>query len=203
MPTHVTQPPEANETHRTPTWSRRAILLTAALASAALLAAGCGGGSSSTPGPSAASFTAAAFRYASCMRHHGLSSFPDPSMTDHNGQKVGYFATPSSLAASPAFKSANKACQAILLPELDTAQAAAARTAREQHMLAFARCIRGHGVSRFPDPTTQGQLTQQMIASAGVDLQAPAVFAATKACLPAADGAITAQQLERAVNAGQ
>jgi hypothetical protein len=202
MPTHVTPPPEASETAGTLPWSRRATLLTAALASASLLAASCGG-ASPNPGPSSASFTAAAFRYASCMRQHGLSSFPDPSMTDHNGQKVGYFATPSSLVATPAFKSANKACQGILLPHLDTAQAATARAAREQHMLAFAKCIRDHGVSRFPDPTTQAQLTQQMIASAGIDLQAPAVFAAAKTCLSAADGAITAQQVERAIDAGQ
>ena len=203
LPTHVTAPPEAKETHATIPWSRGAILLTAALATASLLAAGCGRGSSSNPGPSAASFTAAAFRYASCIRHQGLPSFPDPSMTDHNGQQVGYFARPSSLVASLAFTSANNACQAILLPDLDTAQAAVARSAREQHMLAFAKCIRGHGVPTFPDPTTQGQLTDQMIASAGIDLQAPAVLTAAKACLPAADGTITAQQVQQAINAGQ
>jgi hypothetical protein len=133
----------------------------------------------------------------------GLSSFPDPSMTDHNGQNVGYFATPSSLVTSPTFKSANKACQGILLPDLDTTQAVAAQAARKQHMLAFAKCVRGHGVPRFPDPTTQGWLTQQIIASAGIDLQAPAVLAAAKACLPAADGAITPQQVQQAINAGQ
>lgn len=178
------------------------MLLAAALASTSLLAAGCGG-SSPGPGPSAASFTAAAFRYASCIRQHGLPTFPDPSMTDHNGQTVGYLATPDSVIASPAFKSANKACQGILLPNLDTAQAAVERAAKEQHMLAFAKCMRGRGVSRFPDPTLQGQLTQQMITSAGIDVQAPAVSAAAKACLPAADGAITAQQLEHAIAPGQ
>jgi len=177
--------------------------MTAALASASLLAAGCGGVSSSNPGPSAASFTAAAFRYASCMRQHGLSNFPDPSMTDHNGQQVGYLAPSNSLVASPAFNSANNDCQRILLPDLDTTQAAAERAAREQHMLAFAKCIRRHGVPDFPDPTTQGQLTQQMIASTGTDLQAPAVLAAAKACLPAADGTITARQLQQATNTGK
>ena len=116
---------------------------------------------------------------------------------------MGYFATPSPLAASPAFKNANKACQRIPLPDLDTAQAAAARAAREQHMLTFAKCIRGHGVPDFPDPTAQGQLTQQMIASAGIDLHASAVLAAAKACLPAADGTITARQVQQAINAGQ
>jgi hypothetical protein len=203
MSSHLSQPAQINETDQAPRFLRRATRLTAALVSAALLAAGCGGTSSSNPGPSAASFTAAAFRYASCMRQHGLSSFADPSMTDHNGQNVGYFATPGSLVASPTFKRANKVCQGILLPDLDTNQAAAAGAAREQHMLAFAKCIRGHRVPRFPDPTTQGQLTQRMINRAGIDLQAPAVLAAARACLPAADGAITAQQVQQAINAGQ
>jgi hypothetical protein len=132
------------------------------------------------------------------MRGHGLASFPDPAMTDHNGQQVAYLATPSALVASPAFKTANKTCQRILLPDLDTAQAAAERATRQQHILAFATCMRRNDVANFPDPNTEGQLTQQMIASAGVDLQAPAVSAAAKKCLPAADGAITAQQVERA-----
>jgi hypothetical protein len=26
--------------------------------------------------------------YSSCMRDHELSSFPDPTMTDHDGQQV-------------------------------------------------------------------------------------------------------------------
>ncbi len=60
-----------------------------------------------------------------------------------------------------------------------------------------------HGVSAFPDPGSQGQLSPQMIAAAGVDLQAPAVFAAAKLCLASADGAITPQELERAVSSTQ
>jgi hypothetical protein len=182
----------------------RAIGGGATAACLALLAAGCGGGgASSGPGPSPATFTAAAFKYARCMRGDGVTGFPDPSMTDHNGQQVAYLATSNSLAASPAFKRANKLCQRILTPTLDTTQSLAAKATRAQHIAAFARCMRSHGVSAFPDPNSQGELSPQMIAAAGVDLQAPAVFAAAKLCLASADGAITVQEIERAVDSTQ
>ncbi len=71
--------------------------------------------------------------------------------------------------------------------------------ARAQYMLAFARCLRSHGVQGFPDPTAQGQLTLEMIRAAGVDLQAPAFLAAAQACLGVTHGAITFQQVEQAI----
>jgi tetratricopeptide (TPR) repeat protein len=40
------------------------------------------------------------------MRGHGLSSFPDPVMTDHNGQQVAYLTATIPSNPSPAFKSA-------------------------------------------------------------------------------------------------
>ncbi len=184
--------------------SLRAVGVAAAGLSLALLAAGCGaGGAPSGPGPSPATFTAAAFKYASCMRGDGVTGFPDPSMTDHNGQQVAYLPTASSLAASPAFKHANTRCQKILTPTLDTPQSLAAKATRAEHLAAFASCMRNHGVSTFPDPNSQGQLSPQMIAAAGVDLQAPAVFAAAKLCLASADGAITPEEIERAVSGTQ
>jgi hypothetical protein len=182
----------------------RAVVVAAAGLSLVPLLAGCGaGGAPSGPGPSPATFTAAAFKYARCMRGNGMTGFPDPAMTDHNGQQVAYLATPSSLVASPAFKRANKTCQKILTPTLDTTQSLAATAAREQHIAAFARCMRSRGVSAFPDPNSQGQLSPQMISAAGVDLQAPAVFAAAKVCLASADGAITVQDIERSVSGTQ
>jgi hypothetical protein len=168
--------------------------------SVGLLVAGCGaGGAPSGPGPSPATFTAAAFKYARCMRGDGVTGFPDPSMTDHDGQQVAYLATSNSLIASPAFKRANKLCQRILTPTLDTTQNLAAKTTRAQHIAAFARCMRSHGVSAFPDPNSQGELSLQMIQSAGVDLQAPDVVDAARACLASADGSITVPEIEHAV----
>jgi hypothetical protein len=61
---------------------RRAI---AAIARVALLAAGCGSSSrspSSSSHPSFQSFTGSAYKFASCMRSHGVSDFPDPRIVN-------------------------------------------------------------------------------------------------------------------------
>ena len=44
--------------------------------------------------------------------------------------------------------------------------------------LTFARCIRSHGSRAFPDPTSSGELTHQMVATAGISLRQPAVLQA-------------------------
>ena len=58
-------------------------------------------------------------------------------------------------------------------------------------MLAFARCIRGHRFPSFPDQTNSGDMTHQMLANAGIDLQQPAVLHAGDACVSVTHGLIT------------
>ena len=196
------QPSRTNLLSVTRTQSRRAKPLAAAIASIALLAAGCGSSSPASPNAaSAASFTAAAFKYSSCMRNHGLSSFPDPTMTDHNGQQVAYLTATIPINPSPAFKSAQNACRGILPTPINAsaAQLAQQQQAREQHLLAFAKCLRSHGIPDFPDPTSQGQLTLEMVNAAGIDLHAPTVLTAAKSCLGTSDGAITTADVQRAL----
>jgi hypothetical protein len=48
------------------------------------------------------------------MRDHGVSNFPNPTLTDHNGQSVAYIAPPNAVVTSPSYTSANKACARIL-----------------------------------------------------------------------------------------
>jgi hypothetical protein len=196
------QPSRTNLLSVTRTQSRRAKPLAAAIASIALLAAGCGSSSPASPNAaSAASFTAAAFKYSSCMRNHGLSSFPDPTMTDHNGQQVAYLTATIPINPSPASKSAQNACRGILPTPINAsaAQLAQQQQAREQHLLAFAKCLRSHGIPDFPDPTSQGQLTLEMVNAAGIDLHAPTVLTAAKSCLGTSDGTITTADLQRAL----
>jgi hypothetical protein len=196
---HTIQPSYANPLSAR---SRLARPMAAAIASLTVLAAGCGSSSPASPnGESPASFTAAAFKYSSCMRNHGLPSFPDPAMTDHNGQQVAYLTATIPIDPSPAFKSAAKACRRILPTPSNASmtQLAAQQSARARHVLAFAQCLRSHGIPDFPDPTSQGQLTLEMVNAAGVDLHAPTVLTAAKACLGTSDGAITAADLQRAL----
>ena len=95
----------------------RPFVLLAALSSTAALTYGCGlRGSSAPASGSAATYTAAAARYASCMREHGVANFPSPTTTDHNGQQVTFMDPTSSVLSSPDYGTANKTCAPILPP---------------------------------------------------------------------------------------
>jgi hypothetical protein len=69
-------------------------------------------------------------------------------------------------------------------------------------MLAFARCLRSHGFANFPDPTSSGDLTHQMLATAGINLQQPALVQVADACVGVTHGVITKTAVARFV-AGQ
>jgi hypothetical protein len=160
-------------------------------------AAGCG--SSSPPGTTAHSAqgpAAAAYAFASCMRQHGVTNFPDPQVTTRPGQ--GSVRIAMLAPRSPQSKAAQHACGHLLPGPQNTSPAQ--QHARTQDLLAFARCLRGHGVANFPDPNSQGQLTLQTINAAGVDLHAPGVLTAARSCVGVTHGAITGADVERAIN---
>ncbi len=69
-------------------------------------------------------------------------------------------------------------------------------------LLAFASCLRSHGFPSFPDPTSTGQLTHEMLANAGINLHQPAVPQAADACVSVTHGVITKATVARFV-AGQ
>lgn len=186
-------------------------LITAAIASSVLLVAACGSASSTTPNnqspatPPAQSLASAAFKHARCLRDHGVTDLPAPKVEVSPTRVTVVQAITPSLADSPQFKAAQKACRGIL-PSPDSVspvQLAQQQHARQQDLLAFARCLRAHGIRDFPDPTPQGQLTLQMVTAAGVDLHAPSLLTAAKACIAVSNGAITPADVERAVNGTQ
>jgi hypothetical protein len=84
-----------------------------------------------------------ALQFSQCMRAHGVSNFPDPN---GNGIQI----TPA-IAQEPAFRPAQNACKKYLpnggVPPVTAPGDRAAA-------LAFAKCMRRHGVSSFPDPLT-------------------------------------------------
>lgn len=173
----------------------------------ALLGAGCGSSSPDKPAGQSAprSGIAAAFAFSGCMRSHGVSDFPDPQVTSSPGQQTIKLVISAGVAQSPQFKAAQRACRGILPgpANLSPAQVAAQQHAREQGLFAFARCLRAHGVTNFPDPTSQGRLTLQMVTAAGVDLHAPSVRSAGLDCAPASHGLITGADVEQATSGGQ
>jgi hypothetical protein len=119
--------------------SRRYATL-AAIACAAVIAA-CG--SSQHPAKTGGS-GGPLLKDAQCMRAHGVTNFPDPSAT-------GGLVIPNGInAQSPVFKSAQQACERFT----QSSNEPRASADRKLQLLAVAKCMRKHGVPKFPDPAS-------------------------------------------------
>lgn len=142
----------------------------------------------------------AAYAYARCMRAHGVPDFPDPQVTTSaNGGSIR-MAVPSAAGNSPNFKPAQKSCRGILPPP--SKGSSSDDQAHRQALLAFAHCLRSHGLAGFPDPNHDGQLTLQMISAAGIDVRSSQFVRAGSECVGVTHGAITLAQV-RAAASGQ
>jgi len=185
-------------------------LAAAAAAAVVLMLAGCGGSSpqstattsGNAPGPGQG--VQAAYKFATCMRNHGVANFPDPKVTTSPGQVQVAMVAPATFSSNPHFKTASKACNSILPQpsKADLAQQAAQQRAHTAGLLSFAKCVRDHGINGFPDPDSQGRLTLPMLTSAGVDVHAPQVLAAARACIPASDGTVNAAAIQQVASSG-
>jgi hypothetical protein len=82
------------------------------------------------------------------MRAHGVPNFPDPSSADGGVQLSGSAIN----TQSPAFQSAQSACQKLLPGGLPGRSGGAAT--RIAQGVKIAECMRAHGLRTFPDPTT-------------------------------------------------
>lgn len=107
-------------------------------------------------------------------------------------------AVPAGAGLSPKFPAAQKACRGILPAPGNGGRDQGGPG--KQTLLAFAHCLRTHGVSDFPDPDAQGRLTLQMIGGAGVDVHAPNFLKASRACVGVTHGAITMAQVAAAAS---
>jgi hypothetical protein len=189
---------------------RRPLILVSVVTVAgfSLLAAGCGGGGGRSPGVASVATTttstatattptgnvrSALVAFAQCMRTHGVPNFPDPQNFAGGNVKL----TIHNLGPS---RAAMEACGGLLPTRGGPAESAQQQRTQRADALSFARCMRGHGVTRFPDPTAQGQLTVEMVEAQGIDLHSPAVLQAVEACLPASHGALTPAKVRRALN---
>jgi hypothetical protein len=178
----------------------RILLICSALV---LLLAGCGGSattSGTNPASGAQNPVTAAYTYARCMRQHGVPNFPDPQVRVSGAEHSIAIAVPAGVGTAPGFKNAQNACRGVLPAPADLSPAE--QHARAVNLLAFARCMRTHGVSGFPDPTPTGQITREMLAAAGVDVRLPSVRTAAYRSVPSAGGAVTAAQIQAAIARG-
>ncbi|HEY3725603.1 MAG TPA: hypothetical protein VGL51_00415 [Solirubrobacteraceae bacterium] len=170
-----------------PTRRRRPSLLATLTAVGCVLAiAGCG---SSGHKPGASSHASAGLAFSECMRSHGVTGFPDPNPGGGGLNIAGTGINPS----SPSFQAARVACQKLL-----PGGGPGSRHATEQQkqiLVAIARCMRSHGVTGFPDPTTtrptnpQGYSIVQGIADnlfllvpATINVNSPAFKQAAQTC---------------------
>jgi hypothetical protein len=117
------------------------------LACAVVLAA-CGSSSGTPPGITSGGNASQGIKFADCMRSHGLSNFPDPGSGGGIQIPVGSGLKPF----SPAFKAAQRAC-ASLLPGGGPGRGKPSED-RKLQLVRLAECMRAHGISDFPDPTS-------------------------------------------------
>jgi hypothetical protein len=127
---------------------KRMVAITALLA-AAVLTAGCSG--SSDPGANGSSsggLAAQGVAYTRCMRSHGVSNFPDPTVGSGGGVTFqGGFNL-----KSPTYQAAAQACGSLMPGGTQAPQVSAQKLATE---VKWAQCMRAHGVPNFPDPNAQ------------------------------------------------
>jgi hypothetical protein len=125
--------------------SRYRLCVVLTVVSSALVLAACGTSGNSSR-RSRRVTASGPIRYASCMRAHGVSNFPDPS-----GPSAGpQFSGSGINTQSPAFESAQNACQRLMPGGI----ANPGSPTQIKQGVKLAECMRSHGLKSFPDPGT-------------------------------------------------
>lgn len=141
-------------TTTTKTLSGHGRLLAVALAvlgcAAAITACGSASPTKTSSGLAAQRKYAGALAFAKCMRSHGVSNFPDPTVIGNSIQILG--SSSGINPQSPAFKSAQQSCKHLLPGGGSPSQHQIAQA--KAQLLTISRCMRAKGISGFPDPTT-------------------------------------------------
>lgn len=122
------------------------VLITSLCVAACVAACGGGSGQPGGTGTNAKAASDQALKFANCMRTHGVPSFPDPNSSGDIQIPLGSGLNPQ----SPAFQGAQKRCGKLL----PGGGPGPRKPSKAQFVagLAFARCMRSHGLPHFPDP---------------------------------------------------
>jgi hypothetical protein len=113
-------------------------------------------------------------KYAQCMRSHGVVDFPDPSSN-------GTIVVSGTVAQSPQYPAADETCHK-LLPNGGIPTAAQQAEGLAQ-LLKVSVCMRAHGISDFPDPTSEGiRVPVRKGMPSDLDSDNPRFQSAEKAC---------------------
>jgi hypothetical protein len=125
-----------------------------------------------------------------CLRQHGLPNMPGPVLATSGPARGQMILDKQALVDYPSavVSQALDACSAALAQAgLSGGPNAAASPQEIRYLLAFAHCVRNHGISSFPDPNNQGGFD---LAGTGINSHdlTQAELAAARACLPTAHG---------------
>jgi hypothetical protein len=118
---------------------------------------------------------------ARCMRDHGVPNFPDPTQSGGNTVSETPGSSTITIAgiafSGPAFQDAEKLCDPL---GLGTGRPPVSQATKNQ-LIAFAECMRRHGLTQWADPTFPpgGGIQQGGGTYSRTD---PKVEAAAKAC---------------------
>lgn len=116
----------------------------------------------------------AALNWARCMRQHGIN-LPDPQFS---GDNIAQQLPNREVRNSAKFKAAEQACKQY---EPNGGQPSPPSAQERQQALAFARCMRQHGINNMPDPQiTANGIDQQL--PRRMDADDPRLKAAEQAC---------------------
>jgi hypothetical protein len=150
------------------------------------------GGAASSGSPSSQTqLQQDSLKYSQCMRANGVPNFPDPSAGGGFLFQPGAGIDPS----SPAFQAAQAKCRKLLPSGPAPGSTTHPSAQWLAHMVKVAQCMRRHGISDFPDPTTTvpskfpaggGEISDIdgaiFVFPATLDTQSPAFTRAAAAC---------------------
>jgi hypothetical protein len=152
------------------------VRLAAAAGALALIAAGCGTPAPRTGAAPPGGSPDGPVKYSQCMRAHGVPKFPDPDANGGlrvDGRKLGLD------PRSKTFTDAEAACKSLLSTGGPPDPARVAEG--QKQALAYSKCMRAHGVPKFPDPEFTGNGAKLELPR-GINPDSAAFKAAEKAC---------------------